>query len=78
MKYILILRGGNLEYRLKNYSFLSRLIFSNSYLNIAPSLFMKKFLTTMVLKQNIFQIILKFQIILLKVEQVLITPNYCG
>ena len=42
MKYILILRGGNLEYRLKNYTFLSRLIFSNSYLNIAPSLFMKQ------------------------------------
>ena len=42
MKYILILRGGNLEYRLKNYTFLSRLLFSNSYLNIAPSLFMKQ------------------------------------
>ena len=42
IKYILILRGGNLEHRLKNYSFLSRLLFANSYLNIAPSIFMKE------------------------------------
>ena len=42
MKYILILRGGNLEHRLKSYSFLSRMLFTNSYLNIAPSLFMKE------------------------------------
>ena len=37
LKYIPILHGGNLPKRLDNSSMLSRLIFSNSYLNIAPS-----------------------------------------
>ncbi|MCF6294177.1 MAG: glycosyltransferase family 4 protein [Flavobacteriaceae bacterium] len=37
LKYIPILHGGNLPMRLDNSSMLSRLIFSNSYQNIAPS-----------------------------------------
>jgi len=37
LKYIPILHGGNLPKRLDNSSIISRLIFSNSYLNIAPS-----------------------------------------
>jgi glycosyltransferase involved in cell wall biosynthesis len=36
-KYIPILHGGNLPYRLEKSKFLSRLIFSNSYVNVAPS-----------------------------------------
>jgi glycosyltransferase involved in cell wall biosynthesis len=37
LKYIPILHGGNLPKRLDNSSILSRLIFSNSHVNIAPS-----------------------------------------
>ncbi len=37
LKYIPILHGGNLPKRLDNSSKFSRLIFSNSYLNVAPS-----------------------------------------
>lgn len=37
IKYIPILHGGNLPYRLKNNSKFSRVIFNNSYKNIAPS-----------------------------------------
>ena len=37
VKYIPILHGGNLVNRLENSLFLSRLIFSNAYINIAPS-----------------------------------------
>lgn len=41
VKYIPILHGGNLPYRLdKNHS-LSKLIFTNSYINIAPSNYLK-------------------------------------
>ena len=40
-KYILILRGGNLEHRLKKNKHLSGFLFKKSYLNIAPSLFMQ-------------------------------------
>ena len=39
-KYILILRGGNLESRLKKNKHLSKILFKKSYSNIAPSLFM--------------------------------------
>ena len=78
IKYILILRGGNLEHRLKNYSFLSRLLFANSYLNIAPSIFMKEIFKNMVSAQDTFQIILKFQNISFKVEWVLMPQNYYG
>lgn len=39
-KYILILRGGNLESRLKYNKHLSKILFKKSYFNIAPSLFM--------------------------------------
>tara|TARA_R110002073_G_scaffold128999_1_gene274990 strand:+ start:42114 stop:43130 length:1017 start_codon:yes stop_codon:yes gene_type:complete len=39
LPYIPILRGGNLPYRLKN-KFISRLIFSNSLVNVAPSNFL--------------------------------------
>jgi L-malate glycosyltransferase len=37
LKYIPILHGGNLPYRLKKSPFLCKLIFNHSYLNIAPS-----------------------------------------
>lgn len=37
LKYIPILHGGNLPYRLKNNPFLCDLIFKNSYHNVAPS-----------------------------------------
>ena len=40
-KYILILRGGNLEYRLKQNKILSTILFKNSHINISPSLFMQ-------------------------------------
>lgn len=40
-RYISILHGGNLPSRLANNKFLSRLIFSNSYKNVAPSLYLK-------------------------------------
>ena len=39
--YILILRGGNLEYRLKSSSVFSHLLFSNAFSLIAPSQFLK-------------------------------------
>lgn len=41
MRYINILRGGNLENRLKNSSKLSYLIFGNAYKLVAPSNFLK-------------------------------------
>lgn len=37
IKYIPILHGGNLPNRLKNNPFLSKLIFKNAYVNVAPS-----------------------------------------
>lgn len=42
IKYIPILRGGNLPHRLKNSKFLSNLIFKNSYINVAPSNYLKE------------------------------------
>ena len=36
-KYILILRGGNLPQRLENNKIMTKLLFKNSYLNVAPS-----------------------------------------
>ena len=42
LKYIPILHGGNLEYRLKNSSKLSHLIFANAHKLVAPSKFLKK------------------------------------
>jgi len=41
LKYIPILHGGNLPSRLERSPFLSRLIFKNSYINIAPSNYLK-------------------------------------
>ncbi len=41
IKYIPILRGGNLPFRLKNNAYFSKLIFKNSYKNIAPSNYLK-------------------------------------
>ena len=41
VKYIPILHGGNLPYRLKKNKKLSNLIFNNSYKNIAPSNYLK-------------------------------------
>ena len=40
--YIPILHGGNLPNRLKKNSYYSKLIFNNSYLNVAPSNYLKK------------------------------------
>ena len=40
LKYIPILHGGNLPYRLKNNSGASGMIFKNSYKNVAPSLYL--------------------------------------
>jgi glycosyltransferase involved in cell wall biosynthesis len=42
IKYIPILHGGNLPFRLENSKVLSKLIFSNSYINVAPSNYLKK------------------------------------
>ena len=41
LKYLPILHGGNLPYRLKKYPKLSSLVFKNSYMNIAPSRYLK-------------------------------------
>lgn len=41
LKYIPILHGGNLPFRLKKNSYFSKLIFKNSYKNIAPSNYLK-------------------------------------
>ncbi|WP_299052954.1 glycosyltransferase family 4 protein [uncultured Polaribacter sp.] len=41
VKYITILHGGNLPYRISNSKWLSKLIFKNSYKNIAPSNYLK-------------------------------------
>jgi glycosyltransferase involved in cell wall biosynthesis len=41
LKYLPILHGGNLPYRLKKYPKLSSLVFKNSYVNIAPSGYLK-------------------------------------
>lgn len=41
LKYIPILHGGNLSKRLKTSSKLSRAIFNNAYINVAPSLYAK-------------------------------------
>ncbi|MFY0604297.1 MAG: glycosyltransferase [Flavobacteriaceae bacterium] len=40
-KYISILHGGNLPMRLKKNKFLCGLIFNNSYVNVAPSMYLK-------------------------------------
>ncbi len=42
LKYIPILHGGNLPYRLDNSKQFSNLIFNNSYKNVAPSNYLKK------------------------------------
>lgn len=41
LKYIPILHGGNLPYRLKKSNKLANLIFSNSFINISPSKYLK-------------------------------------
>lgn len=41
LKYIPVLRGGNLPNRLKSHPKLSKLIFNNAYKNVAPSLYMQ-------------------------------------
>ncbi|WP_371683018.1 glycosyltransferase family 4 protein [Flavobacterium sp. H122] len=41
LKYIPILHGGNLPYRVKNNPWLSRLIFKNAYRSVAPSNYLK-------------------------------------
>ncbi|MFK8059953.1 MAG: glycosyltransferase family 4 protein [Polaribacter sp.] len=41
LKYIPILHGGNLPYRLDNNPYLSKLIFKNSFINVAPSNYLK-------------------------------------
>ena len=41
LKYIPILHGGNLPYRIKESPRLSKLLFNNSYKNIAPSNYLK-------------------------------------
>jgi len=41
LKYLPILRGGNLPYRLKKYPKFSSLVFKNSYRNITPSGYLK-------------------------------------
>ncbi len=41
LKYLPILHGGNLPYRLKKYPKFSSLVFNNSYKNIAPSGYLK-------------------------------------
>lgn len=41
LKYIPILHGGNLPYRLKKNNFFSSLIFENSHINVAPSNYLK-------------------------------------
>lgn len=41
LKYISVLRGGNLPMRLDKYPYLSKSIFKNSYQNIAPSNYLK-------------------------------------
>lgn len=46
LKYIPILHGGNLEYRLKNNPRLSNYIFSNAYKMVAPSHFLKSVFET--------------------------------
>ena len=40
LKYIPILHGGNLPFRLKNYPKICSMIFKNSFRNVAPSLFL--------------------------------------
>ena len=42
IKYIPILRGGDLKNRLSKNIFLSKIIFQNSFKNVAPSLFLKE------------------------------------
>ena len=46
LKYIPILHGGNLEYRLKNNPKLSKLLFSNAHTLVAPSNFLKSVFET--------------------------------
>ncbi len=41
LKYIPILHGGNLPYRLKNSPVASRFVFKHSYVNVAPSYYLK-------------------------------------
>ena len=41
VKYIPILRGGNLPHRLKKNPYLTKIIFANSIINISPSKFLK-------------------------------------
>ena len=41
LKYLPILHGGNLPYRLRKYPKFSSLVFNNSYVNIAPSGYLK-------------------------------------
>ena len=41
LKYVPILRGGNLPERLKSSSKLSKSIFNNAFINVAPSLYIK-------------------------------------
>lgn len=43
IKYIPILRGGNLPFRIKRNPYLSKVIFGNSFHNVAPSIYMKKY-----------------------------------
>ena len=42
IKYVPILRGGNLPLRLKKNPYLAKIIFSHSVVNISPSLFLQK------------------------------------
>lgn len=42
LKYLPILHGGNLPYRLDSSKFLSKKIFSNSFINISPSIYLQE------------------------------------
>ena len=48
LKYIPILHGGNLPFRLNNNPYFSKLIFKNSYINVSPS----KYLESIFIKHN--------------------------
>tara|TARA_S200000501_G_scaffold353209_1_gene372758 strand:+ start:6517 stop:7500 length:984 start_codon:yes stop_codon:yes gene_type:complete len=43
IKYIPILRGGNLPFRLEKNPFLSKIIFGNSFHNVTPSIYLEKY-----------------------------------
>ena len=60
LKYIPVVHGGNIEDRIKKSKWMANFVFENSYTNIIPSKYVASIFKNIILKLNIFLIVLIF------------------